>query len=91
MKPHQTFAQYCTSAHSWKDLEELYLHDSLKHWNKDKLDESNLSCGFGNFIPVHEGSDGETLRFLPVALENKFVKVLLLSSVYSVFALIWHY
>lgn len=45
-----------------------HLHDSLKHWDEDELDESDLSGGFGDFVSVHEGSHGETLRLLPVTL-----------------------
>ena len=55
-----------------------YLHDSLKHWDEDKLDESDLSGGFGDFVSVHEGSHGETLRLLPVALGSTHEDVFLI-------------
>lgn len=51
---------------------ENYLHDSFKHWNKDKFNETDLSSGFGDFVSVHEGGDGETLGLLSVTLERIF-------------------
>lgn len=48
-----------------------HLHDGLKHWDEDKLDEADLSGGFGHFVPIHERSYWETLRFLSVTLDTK--------------------
>lgn len=52
-----------------------HLHDSLEHWDEDKLDEPDLSGGFGDFISVHEGSHREALRLLPVTLLGTQVEI----------------
>ena len=39
----------------------IHLGHCLKHRDQDKLDETNLGCGFGHFVPVHEWGHGEAL------------------------------
>lgn len=39
----------------------IHLGHCLKHRDQDELDETNLGCGFGHFVPVHEWGHGEAL------------------------------
>ena len=45
-----------------------YLGHCLKHWDEDELDEPDLGCGFGHFVPVHERGHGKAFQLLTVAL-----------------------
>lgn len=54
-----------------RDAGPPYLHDCLEHGYQHKLDETNLCCGFGHFVTIHEGSDGKPFRFFPVTLMKK--------------------
>ena len=38
-----------------------HLGHCLKHRDQDELDEADLGCGFGHFVPVHEWGHGEAL------------------------------
>lgn len=39
----------------------IHLGHCLKHRDQDELDEADLGCGFGHFVPVHEWGHGEAL------------------------------
>ena len=42
----------------------------LVHRQQDKLDKPDLCRGFGDLLPVHEWSNGQTLGLLTIALHE---------------------